>query len=115
MKQVATILVPMFHNDKTLVDGTVHAKVADVACSNWGGFTVSHVHGGWKDPTTDRIVMDNLVKYEIAMEHTQENRRGLVALAQYVAQEAAQAEIYIVHAAGDVEFVKPPKPYQGEL
>lgn len=101
--RLATLILPTVNNDGVDQSDT-HATLQHALCAAFGGYTRTMGEGGWKGP--DRLYIDPVAVYGIAMDDTANNRSELESIAQYYGNLADQISVMVVHAAGDVAFLE---------
>lgn len=100
--KLATLILPTVNNDGVDQSDT-HATLQFALCEAFGGFTRTIGQGGWKGP--DRVYLDPVAVYGIAMDDSTRNRAELESIALYYGNLAGQLSVMVTHAAGDVAFL----------
>lgn len=105
MREARIILPVLDNNGQSLVHA--HDYLKRQLCLLFGGYTATASYGGWIDQKTGKLYEEQGTAYDIACEHTQENRAVLVGLAQMLIELAQQKAIYLRLPNGNVQIVEP--------
>lgn len=104
--KVATLNVPKQDNAGNTLN-YVALNVRHKFVDAFGGFTEVDATGGWRG-IDGRLKCEPMRVFYVAMKDNEGNRDTLRDIAVGVAIDADQEAVYVVHAAGDVEFVPQP-------
>jgi predicted cupin superfamily sugar epimerase len=102
--RVAIFNLPLADNSGNALNDVHAALQADIVDA-FGGFTLTHGQGGWRDDVTGKVFCEPVAIYQIAMDATPDNARRLRSLAIWHGRVADQLAVYLVHADGVAEFV----------
>jgi hypothetical protein len=102
MMREARIILPNADNHGAdLTD--CHCALRSTLGATWGGFTAFRADGYWRDGAA--VMAEPVTVYIVAMPDTDSDRAKLESVAVFYGHMAAQACVYISHAAGDVVMV----------
>lgn len=103
--RIASVTLPVADNDgNSLADA--HAALRSSLAEEFGGFTAINATGGWCDPSTGKVYVESVIRYDVAMEDSAVNRAKLADMATFYGHMARQIAMMITHAAGDVAFIE---------
>jgi predicted cupin superfamily sugar epimerase len=102
--RLAIFNLPLSDNSGNALNDVHAALQADIV-DTFGGFTLTHGHGGWRDDATGKVFCEPVAVYSIAMNATPNNARRLRSLAIWHGRIADQLAVYLVHANGEAECV----------
>ena len=103
--RLATLILPTMNNAG--VDQTdTHIALQSQLIAEFGGFTVAHGNGGWRDDSTGKVMCDPVAVYSIAMDQNDANDAGaLESIARFYGHMAGQVCVMVTHASGEVVFI----------
>lgn len=99
-KRIATITLPILDNNKHSTE-LAHKYLTIKLLELWGGYSVAHSTGFWRDPATGIVYEDFNRVYSVAMETDLFTRDRFSELAHEVGQMAHQLAVALTHANGD--------------
>jgi len=92
------VYLPTLYNDKTPVEYDKYRKVKNIIQKRFGGLSIhpASIEGLWVNPNDKELCDDNLFKYEIVVEKTQENKEFFEKYKEELKALFKQHEIFMV-------------------
>ena len=104
MLRIASFTLPLKGNDGHSLESE-HARIRDILCDVFGGYTALPCQGGWRDSNGTLLHEANWL-YNVAIPDEFESRATFRGIACYAGALAKQEAMLVTFPGGDCEIVE---------